>query len=663
MLIIFKSHAADGHGTSTMARHPAPGEPTPAQAEAGNYSKRLVLWNGLRIRVENEAGTIRHGRGWQTRMLYPYGYIQRSEGSDGDEVDVYLGPALDFAPTVFVVHQRKYGRWNEYDEDKCMLGFMSMDDAATAYAKHYDDPRFLGPITEMPVEEFVAKVRATRERPGMIKALDFGSLIIFKSRVGPYLRGGKLVNMSGYQGRAARAQPAPGQASLFTPDEAPPPEPKPNPFKGKDPVLDTPDLFTGQTRREAPVAPPAAPPANPTKPHPLERSAAYLSNLRERIAAAKTKGDETSRAFLEDYTLPHKEGEHRALEAAFAAHAQHGDGTELSNKDGRRHAILLPDASNPGKYRYQMFDERGFMSHSTHDTPEDAVADAVSQGYHVHNPGILDRLAGTDEWAHGMAVNAVMQAHNGGQIDWRTAMDKIKALADERDAKRAGSAAPAPEPADSAAPVAPAEPDDGHPSKPTRSMLNLVPEGRRAEWLDLHRRQHEMYHYDLGQLKEQIAKHRAPMHRALTKLRESEAAAAEVRKGSQLPGSDERIRLAYNAVAQNSIEFQRHSKEVERLKNMHQTVYERVAKLGREKNAIASETGNMDIDFAAMRQRTGEEQAEHEKSMLKRYREHYKAQDVARRAAKKAGSTMAKAWDWLGTEPVLGQHSILFLRS
>ena len=72
--------------------------------------------------------------------------------------------------------------------------------------------------------------------------------------------------------------------------------------------------------------------------------------------------------------VEHREESHRALESAFAAHSAHGDGTELSNKDGRRHAILLPDASSPGKYRYQTFDSSGFSSHSTHDTPEQAHA-------------------------------------------------------------------------------------------------------------------------------------------------------------------------------------------------------------------------------------------------------------------------------------------------
>lgn len=145
--------------------------PTEAQAEAGNYFKPRVRWNGLEIAIENPAGTVREGKGWRTKMVNDYGYVCGSEAVDGDEVDVYLGPNMDGAAKVYVVHQRKYGRWDQYDEDKCMLGFDSLEDAKAAYLKHYDDPRFLGPITTMPVDEFVQKVRATKDKPAMIKAL------------------------------------------------------------------------------------------------------------------------------------------------------------------------------------------------------------------------------------------------------------------------------------------------------------------------------------------------------------------------------------------------------------------------------------------------------------------------------------------------------------
>lgn len=148
--------------------------PTPAQLEAGNYRKRKLSWRGLTISIENEAGSVRRGtdrdgKTWETRMRFPYGYFNRTEGVDGDQVDVFVGPDLE-APTVYVVHQRKAGNWQRYDEDKVMIGFASEREAIAAFRAHYDDKRFLGPVTAMPAETFVEKVRATKTRPAMIKA-------------------------------------------------------------------------------------------------------------------------------------------------------------------------------------------------------------------------------------------------------------------------------------------------------------------------------------------------------------------------------------------------------------------------------------------------------------------------------------------------------------
>ena len=164
--VIFLKSAPELHITDTYT------PPSQAQAAAGNYKKPRIQWNGLEIAIENPVGSVRIGYGWRTEMSNAYGYIRRTEATDGDEVDVYLGPDLE-APMVYVVHQRKAGDWDKYDEDKVMIGFGSEAAAKAAYLRHYDDPRFLGPVTAMPVAEFVEKARATLERPGMIKSVLF----------------------------------------------------------------------------------------------------------------------------------------------------------------------------------------------------------------------------------------------------------------------------------------------------------------------------------------------------------------------------------------------------------------------------------------------------------------------------------------------------------
>lgn len=149
-----------------MQTYRASHEPSEAQLKAGNYAKRRMGWNGLTLVIENEAGSVRRGRDgwgveWETRMLYPYGYVAGTEGVDGDEVDVFVGPNED-APEVFIIRQMQAGDWERYDEDKVMLGFASVDEAVQAFLRHYDDARFLGNIQAMPVAEFVAKVQKTQ---------------------------------------------------------------------------------------------------------------------------------------------------------------------------------------------------------------------------------------------------------------------------------------------------------------------------------------------------------------------------------------------------------------------------------------------------------------------------------------------------------------------
>lgn len=197
--------------------HRASHEPTPAQIKAGNYQKRKVDWNGLVISIENESGSVRrgtnsYGKAWETRMLYPYGYIKSTMGVDGDHVDCFLGPNMD-APLVYVVHQRKHGDWSKYDEDKCMIGFDSEDEAKHAFLANYDDPRFLGPITTMSADEFRDKALATKDKPQMVKAVFFKAMVRAHTR---RLSSGKVVNVGSYSDRRTKKPTdSSGQKRLF----------------------------------------------------------------------------------------------------------------------------------------------------------------------------------------------------------------------------------------------------------------------------------------------------------------------------------------------------------------------------------------------------------------------------------------------------------------
>lgn len=139
-----------------------------------------MKFRGLDISVENRKGSKRH---WydphsdthgHTTMLYPYGYIRRTRGMDGDHVDVFVGPNED-APAVYVILTNKAPEFKEADEEKCFLGFDSEDAAKDAFRKHYDKPGFFRSCRSLPFDEFVERVLATGTGDRKKVALDISS--------------------------------------------------------------------------------------------------------------------------------------------------------------------------------------------------------------------------------------------------------------------------------------------------------------------------------------------------------------------------------------------------------------------------------------------------------------------------------------------------------
>jgi len=147
--------------------------PSQAQIEAGNYKKRHISFQGLEIAIENPKGSVRSGvdrggKAWSIEMHDDYGYVNGSMGVDGDQVDVFVGRQAD-ADTVYVITTMAPPTFSKRDENKCMLGYVSAEEAKAAFLSHYDDKRFFGSMLSMPIEEFKAKVRATKDSPALIK--------------------------------------------------------------------------------------------------------------------------------------------------------------------------------------------------------------------------------------------------------------------------------------------------------------------------------------------------------------------------------------------------------------------------------------------------------------------------------------------------------------
>jgi hypothetical protein len=133
-------------------------QPTEAEKAAGNYAKGHIVLNGIPISIENPKGSVRrgvdaNGKPWESKLPWDYGYIKRTEGADGDHVDVFIGPDLD-SPHVFIVDQNKAG--GAFDEHKVMLGFDNEQAARAGYLAAYniDMSQRIGAVTVMSFPEF-----------------------------------------------------------------------------------------------------------------------------------------------------------------------------------------------------------------------------------------------------------------------------------------------------------------------------------------------------------------------------------------------------------------------------------------------------------------------------------------------------------------------------
>lgn len=120
--------------------------------------KRRMTFLGLPINIEIDRGDVKkgideNGQQWEREYSIPYGEINRTRApTDGDPVDVYMGPFEADNAMVYVVHQLKRDRM--YDEDKVMLGFLTPDAAADAYRAHGPSWGF-GSMDMMTWDQFV----------------------------------------------------------------------------------------------------------------------------------------------------------------------------------------------------------------------------------------------------------------------------------------------------------------------------------------------------------------------------------------------------------------------------------------------------------------------------------------------------------------------------
>lgn len=145
---------AAAHEAATSPKNDLPA-PTEGQIEAGNYAKGHVRISGMDIAIENPAGSRRRPE-WPPLKDH-YGYFKRTEGHDGDHVDVFIRPGTqaDHDGPVFVVDQRHAN--GRFDEHKVVIGYPTLEAARAAYLSNYEKGwTGLKAITGVPLVDFKA---------------------------------------------------------------------------------------------------------------------------------------------------------------------------------------------------------------------------------------------------------------------------------------------------------------------------------------------------------------------------------------------------------------------------------------------------------------------------------------------------------------------------
>ena len=148
--------AAAAAAASSPANDLAP--PTDGQKEAGNYVKGKIRFDGFNVSIETPKGAERTSKAdapepWSVTMPAHYGYIKGTVGSDGDQVDVFIGDAADNGRYWVINQNHAPGSGKTgHDEHKVVTGVNSADEAVSLYkasfANNFGDNVYASVSTE-----------------------------------------------------------------------------------------------------------------------------------------------------------------------------------------------------------------------------------------------------------------------------------------------------------------------------------------------------------------------------------------------------------------------------------------------------------------------------------------------------------------------------------
>ena len=99
------------------------------------------------------------------------------------------------------------------------------------------------------------------------------------------------------------------------------------------------------------------------------------------------------------------------------AHISMHGALTLSSTDN--YCIFSEDASESGRFRYQVFNKTGFIGHTTRDTVGEVLLEAFKDGFRtIESSFVLGEFSRTVEWQRGSLVNDLVQKVNRGILSY-----------------------------------------------------------------------------------------------------------------------------------------------------------------------------------------------------------------------------------------------------
>jgi uncharacterized protein len=153
----------EGKGGNAKSKPPTgpkkPGKVKPADSVRDSIAAVAALkaYHDVDVVVENTKDSHRFGFDWETILPTAYGYVRRTKGADGAELDCFIGPNPE-SRNVYVINQRRVNdRAGEFDEHKIMFGYLDCGPALADYFKSYTDGigwKRIGGVNPMTMDSF-----------------------------------------------------------------------------------------------------------------------------------------------------------------------------------------------------------------------------------------------------------------------------------------------------------------------------------------------------------------------------------------------------------------------------------------------------------------------------------------------------------------------------